>query len=653
MAARKPILFLFSLQRWQKRLFMLGADLILLPLAVWLSFALRLGSWDPPLQDGLWLMLAAPLVTLPLFVSLGLYRAIIRFISGSALLAILKGVTVSALLLATISLLFDWQGIPRSIYPIYWGVAFLLVGSSRYLVRRLYQAIQHHPERINIAIYGAGQSGTQLAIALENSAEYRVVAYLDDNPVLHKAVIHGITVHAPQMLPILMESAQVKQVLLAIPSAQPAERRQVISYLESLDVHVRTIPSLVELVSGKNAIADLREIEIDELLGRAPVTPDTDLLARCIRGKSIMVTGAGGSIGSELCRQIIRLQPTCLVLFEISEFALYQIEQELLRLSAQQHLNVPLVAALGSVQDRKRVEEVLRLYKVETLYHAAAYKHVPMVEHNPVEGIRNNVLGTLHTAQAAQQVGVARFILISTDKAVRPTNIMGASKRMAELVLQGLAQLPTTTTFGMVRFGNVLGSSGSVVPLFRKQIQAGGPITVTHPDIIRYFMTIPEAAQLVIQAGAMATGGDVFLLEMGEPVKILDMAKRMIHLSGLAVQDEANPDGDIRVEFTGLRPGEKLYEELLIGDSPEPTDHARIFKAHEQALDWADMELILAKLELACQQHDLKQLHRILKRCVHGFNHPDMLTITDKPAGSSTLIALPRRVEAGQIRHVA
>jgi FlaA1/EpsC-like NDP-sugar epimerase len=355
-----------------------------------------------------------------------------------------------------------------------------------------------------------------------------------------------------------------------------------------------------------------------------------------------MVTGAGGSIGSELCRQIIRLEPTCLVLFEMSEFAVYQIEQELLQLAANERLNVPLIPVLGSVQDRKRVEEVLRQYRIETLYHAAAYKHVPMVEHNPVEGIRNNVFGTLHAAQAAQAAGVERFILISTDKAVRPTNVMGASKRMAELVLQGLAQCSSNTLFGMVRFGNVLGSSGSVVPLFRKQIQMGGPITVTHPDIIRYFMTIPEAAQLVIQAGAMAQGGDVFLLEMGEPVRILDMAKRMIRLSGLDVQDDNNPHGDIRVEFTGLRPGEKLYEELLISDNPEATAHERIFKAHEHAEPWDEMHQALTRLELACQHNDLRQVYALLKQYVHGFNRPGHAVIESLPAPKSKKVTALR-----------
>lgn len=621
MATTRWLDTLFALPRWQKRIAMLSTDILLLPFAIWLSFALRLGEWQPKLQDGELLMLVAPIITIPIFISLGLYRAVVRFTSGPAFITVLKGVTVSTAMLAMIALLMEWKGIPRSVYPIYWGTAFLLIGGSRYIARKLYHTIQRHPERTNIIIYGAGQSGTHLAVALENSSEYCVAAYVDDNPSLYKTVIHGVKVYPSRELPDLLSKLEIKQVLLAMPSINPIQRKKIVGYLEPLKVHVRTVPSINELVSGKSSITELREIEIDELLGRAPVTPDPQLLSSCIAGKSVMVTGAGGSIGSELCRQIIKLQPTCLVLFEISEFALYQIEQELTQLSHNENINVPLIATLGSVQDKQRIKDIIALYKVETLYHAAAYKHVPMVEHNPIEGVRNNVFGTLHTAQAAQEQGVKHFILISTDKAVRPTNVMGASKRLAELVLQGLAQLPGHTTFGMVRFGNVLGSSGSVVPLFRHQIRHGGPITVTHPDIIRYFMTIPEASQLVIQAGAMATGGDVFLLDMGEPVRIYDMAKRMVHLSGLEIKDNDNPNGDIHIDFTGLRPGEKLYEELLIAENPQKTAHPRVFKAHEQALSWQQLEHMLAKLEIIFQQGNLPQLYNLLRDNVHGFQH--------------------------------
>lgn len=610
---------LFKLPRWQKRTLMLGTDMLLLPLAVWISFALRLGEWQPHMQDGFWMMLLAPLVTIPIFVTLSLYRAIIRFIGGQALFAVMRGVTYSTAMLLIAALALEWQGIPRSVFPIYWGVAFLLIGGSRYLVRRYYYASHRNSTRINLVIYGAGESGTQLAVALENLPEYAIIAYLDDNPTLQKSIIRGIKVHSPQDLPSLIEKRNVQQVLLAMPSESIERRQEIIQFLEPYKVHVRTIPGMLDLVTGRNDITEFREIEIDELLGRASVSPDQNLMSLCIHDKQVIVTGAGGSIGSEMCRQILRLKPRTLVLFEASEFALYQIEQELLQVIKHEQLATVLVPVLGSVQDRQRVEEVLRKYQIHTLYHAAAYKHVPMVEHNPIEGIRNNTFGTLQTALAAKATGVERFVLISTDKAVRPTNVMGATKRMAELVLQGLAHTPGKTVFSMVRFGNVLGSSGSVVPLFRKQIATGGPVTVTHPDIIRYFMTIPEAAQLVIQAGAMAEGGEVFLLDMGEPVKIVNLAERMIKLSGLTVKDEQNPDGDISIKFTGLRPGEKLYEELLIAGDTEPTKHPRIHKAHEHSLPWEEMEQFLRELESACKKRNSILINHLLAELVDGY----------------------------------
>ncbi len=636
---------LLMLERWKKRSIMLLTDIILLSLAVWLSFAMRTGSWQPDLHDGIGLLIAAPLVTIPLFITLGLYRAIIRFMSGQALVAVVQGITASALSLSLLSLVFEWQGIPRSVYPIYWGTALLLVGSSRYLIRYHYQQTCQRTGHTNIAIYGAGQSGIQLAAALEGMPEYRVSAFIDDNPTLQKAIIHGVRVYSPEALPELMNTLNLRQVLLAMPSASHARRREIIQTLESLPIHVRTIPELSELVSGQRAISEIREISIDELLGRTPVAPKASLLSQCISGHAVMVTGAGGSIGSELCRQIIRLQPTRLVLFESSEFALYQIEQELLSLATHERLKVPIIPMLGSVQDYQRIEEALRQHRINTVYHAAAYKHVPMVEHNPIEGLRNNVFGTLRTAQAARAVGVDYFILISTDKAVRPTNVMGASKRMAELVLQGLAKMPGDTCFSMVRFGNVLGSSGSVVPLFREQIRGGGPITVTHPDIIRYFMTIPEAAQLVIQAGAMAQGGEVFVLDMGEPVKIVDLAKRMIHLSGLTIQDDNNPNGEIAITFSGLRPGEKLYEELLIGESPQNTSHSRIFMAHEEHLTWPEVMKMLDTLETYCQQRDLSGIYRLLHKSIPGFKHPGNLPLVAGESTRNMVIPFPRKLE--------
>lgn len=620
MITTKSYTAIFQLPRWQKRLLMLSADSVLLIMAVWLAFAMRLGTWAPNLQDGKWLLILAPLVCLPIFIKFGLYRTVVRYISGQAMLAALQAILLATISLLLISWFFEAKGIPRSFFPIFAGTSFLMIGGSRYMIRRYHRFILN--ENLNktpVAIYGAGNSGRQLASVLTRGMTYAPIFYIDDDPNLQNSIIHGMKVYKPQELPNLVEKYQIKQLLLAMPSASLERRREIIAQLEAFPVHVRSIPSLNELVSGEITIDSLREIDIEELLGRLPVIPDESLLSANIRYKNVLVTGAGGSIGSELCRQIIRLNPSRLVLFESSEFALYQIEKELQEFMAHEKLTVPIIPALGNVQDRQRIEETLRQYRIQTLYHAAAYKHVPMVEANPIEGIKNNTFGTFYTAQAALNVGVERFVLISTDKAVRPPNMMGASKRLCELVLQGFSQIATKTTFCMVRFGNVLGSSGSVVPLFRRQIQEGGPITVTHPDIIRFFMTIPEAAQLVIQAGAMAKGGEVFLLDMGEPVKIFDLAKRMVHLSGLTIQNEDNPSGDIRIEFSGLRPGEKLYEELLIDSDAEKTAHLRIFKANENCLPWNELEVVLEQLKQACDQRNLPGVYRLLSEQVQGY----------------------------------
>ncbi len=614
---------LLSLQRWQKRLLMMLFDFALIPTTVWVSFALRLGTWNPPLNDGIWMAFIAPLITIPIFARLGLYRAVIRFIGGQqAVMAVLKGITLSTLILALFAILIKWEGIPRSIFPIYWGTAFLFIGGSRYFVRLLYVRHFYRSQKKHVVIYGAGESGIQLANALFRHHDYRPVAYLDDNPTLKKAIIQGLQVYSPNVLPKLIDDFSVEHVFLAMPSISKARKSEILQTLEPLPIHVLTIPSMSELISGEHRIDELREIGIDELLGRDPVTPDQELLSICLYNKAVLVTGAGGSIGSELCRQILRQHPKKLVLFESSEYALYQIEQELCEQANHEQLSIDneqIIPVLGSVQDQGRMEEVLREHEIVTLYHAAAYKHVPLVEHNPLQGIRNNTFGTMYSALAAQAAGVRHFVLISTDKAVRPTNVMGASKRMAELVLQGLAGQPGKTIFSMVRFGNVLGSSGSVVPLFRSQIHKGGPLTVTHPDIIRYFMTIPEAAQLVIQAGAMAKGGEVFLLDMGEPVKIIDLARRMIHLSGLTVRDSAHPNGDMEIQFTGLRPGEKLYEELLIDSQADKTSHPKIYHAHEDCLDWPELTSMLDRLEAACEQRDTTMIQDILETVVQGY----------------------------------
>lgn len=615
--------FLFGLERWQKRLIIISLDCLLIPLSIWISFALRYGTWEPKLADGVWMIIFAPIITLPLFAKLGLYRAIIRFIGGQqAVMSVLGGVSLSVLILSLMSLLGGWQGIPRSVYPIYWGTAFLLIGGSRYFIRLIYTRSYLRTEKTHVVIYGAGDAGIQLANALARHHEYRIVAYIDDNPTINKAIIQGLQVYKPTDLPDLIERFSVGQVFLALPSISKARKKEILQNLEPLPVHVLTIPSMSELISGERNISDLREIEVDELLGRDIIDPDYELLTTCIKDHTVMVTGAGGSIGSELCRQILRIKPRKLILYEASEFALYNIENELLKTINSEKLDFEsknIIPVLGSVQNQARLEEIMQRYRVNTLYHAAAYKHVPLVEANPLEGIRNNTFGTLYTALAARNAQVRHFVLISTDKAVRPTNVMGASKRIAELVLQALAEQPSRTIFSMVRFGNVLGSSGSVVPLFRKQIKEGGPLTVTHPDIIRYFMTIPEAAQLVIQAGALAKGGEVFLLDMGEPVKIIDLARRMIHLSGYTIKDEQNSTGNIEIKFTGLRPGEKLYEELLIDSKADKTPHPKIFKAHEALISWPSLELKLKELDSNCSKRDLYKLQKLIEELVSGF----------------------------------
>ncbi len=607
---------LFQLNRWQKRLIMLIFDYVLLGFAVWVAFAIRLGSWWPNLNDGVWFLILAPTLTIPIFVRLGLYRAVVRYISGQAMIAVLKGVTLSTIFLAIIAYIAGFQGVPRSVFIIYWFVAFLLIGSSRYWMRLQYQRLHNKQyERVPVLIYGAGHSGTQLANALSASAEFKPVGFIDDDETLQKLTIHALKVYAPSQLDNLVVKLNIRKILLAMPSAPLARRRKIIHTLEHLPVQALTLPSMADLVDGKISIAALREISIDDLLGREPVQPDEVLLRANITAKVVMVTGAGGSIGSELCRQIIKLQPQALLLFEQSEFALYSIHQEL---SAAFENVLPL---LGSVTDSVRLLEIMQHFKVQTIYHAAAYKHVPMVEHNVLEGIRNNILGTWRTAVMAQQAQVETFVLISTDKAVRPTNTMGATKRCAELLLQALNRQYGTkpTRFTMVRFGNVLGSSGSVVPLFQEQIRKGGPITLTHQDIIRYFMTIPEASQLVIQAGAMGQGGDVFVLDMGEPVRIYDLAKRMIKLSGLDIKSTETPEGDIEIQTTGLRPGEKLYEELLIGDNVLPTRHSRILRAQEIELPLALLVEYIQQFESLIEQQQVESARNLLQTIVQEF----------------------------------
>lgn len=549
-------------------------------------------------------------ITLFIFTKLGLYRAVIRYIGQHALGAVLAGIVSSAFVLALLFGLLQVHD-KGSLIFVYAILALITSGGLRLLARMfLVQRNNGHKERV--LIYGAGSSGRQLAQALMNGEQYHPVVFVDDDTTLHRSTILGIPVGSQAQITSLIKSHNISRILLAVPSASRGRRREVLDALEELPIPVQSIPGMSDLIDGSMRIDELQDVKIEDLLGRDPVAPKNKLMLANIAGKAVMVTGAGGSIGSELCRQIINYEPRVLVLFECSEFALYNIEQELSTLIKQLQLEVQVVPIMGSVQRQSLLENVMRAFSVQTVYHAAAYKHVPLVEFNVTEGVLNNIFGTHCAAEAAINTAVETFVLISTDKAVRPTNIMGATKRMAELVLQALSQRQSSTRFCMVRFGNVLGSSGSVVPLFREQIRRGGPVTVTHKDIIRYFMTIPEAAQLVIQAGAMGQGGDVFVLDMGEPVKIADLARRMVHLMGLEVKDEVHPNGDIEILYTGLRPGEKLYEELLISGNEQQTDHPRIMKANESALSWHAMQQLLLSLKTVCEDYNVEAIRALL-----------------------------------------
>ncbi|WP_126446622.1 polysaccharide biosynthesis protein [Sulfuricystis multivorans] len=623
----KTTQLLLDLPRPAKRLVALAVDASLCVLTVWLAFYLRLDEWVRFFGDDQWrpqwAALGALVLALPIFVVTGLYRAIFRYAGMQALLAVAKAMFVYTLLYAALFTAIGVPGVPRTVGLIQPVLLLVAVGASRVFARywlgEPYQNILRRAALPKVLIYGAGSAGRQLAAALAHSHEMKVVGFLDDDQHLQGGVMNGLPIHAPDDLPTLVAAQQIHDVLLAIPSASRRRRNEILERLRVAKVAVRTLPGVADLARGEVHVSDLREPNIDDLLGREPVAPEPGLLERNIRDKVVLITGAGGSIGSELCRQIAVLSPRRLLLVEISEYALYQIDRELRHLSPGFE-PVPLI---GSVADAERMGAILSSFRPETIYHAAAYKHVPLVEHNIAEGIRNNAFGTLNLASLAREHGVADFVLISTDKAVRPTNVMGASKRLAELILQALAAQGGMTRFTMVRFGNVLGSSGSVVPLFRKQIRDGGPVTLTHPEVTRYFMTIPEAAQLVIQAGALAgaanESGAVFVLDMGEAVKIIELARRMIELSGLTVRDEANPDGDIEIAITGLRPGEKLYEELLIGDDPQPTLHPRIMKAREHFLSWAELEPRLAALEAALAANDAPVIRQLLAQMVSGY----------------------------------
>ena len=606
---------LINLSRFQKQLVLLVFDSVALVAILLASFSIRLGYLYVPGSDLVWVVLATPCIAIPVFVRFGLYRAVIRYIGFKALWSIVQAVSLYALLWSLIGFMASVDGIPRSVILINWLLGIVIIGGSRMVGRWLLSGGQDE-KMTRVIIYGAGSAGRQLSIALTQSAEYRPVAFVDDNPQLQRQSINGIEVFSRKDLDRLVEKKNATEVLLAMPSISRIQRNEIIHFLEPYKLLVRSLPGVSDLAQGKVKVADLREVSIKDLLGRDSVAPNEKLLKIKISDKVVMVTGAGGSIGSELCRQILFLKPKQLILFEISEYALYQIERELDEIGMPYAGIFPI---LGSVQDRGRLEKICKHFGVQTIYHAAAYKHVPLVEYNNSEGVLNNTFGTKIIAEVAIDAKVETFVLISTDKAVRPSNTMGATKRAAELVLQALSDQDHSTCFTIVRFGNVLDSSGSVIPLFKKQIKDGGPITVTDANMVRYFMTIHEAVELVIQAGAMCKGGDVFVLDMGEPVRIYDLATRMIQLSGLHVFDDDNPDGDIEIKCIGLRPGEKLYEELLVGDNTSETDNPLILRAKEAMLDWVILKPILDQLHEATKKSDQEKVRELLIEIVPDF----------------------------------
>ncbi|RFB98271.1 polysaccharide biosynthesis protein [Rhizobium leguminosarum bv. trifolii] len=620
---------LLAMPRVAKRALALLVDSSFCVLTIWLAYCFRLNEWTV-LTGVQWLPVFVSLcMALPIFIVMGMYRAIFRYANLAAFITVLKAIAIYGFAFMTIFTALSVPGVPRTVGILQPFLLLIGIGLSRlgirYWLGDAYQRILHKNMLAKVLIYGAGKAGRQLAAALTNSAELNVVGYLDDDPRLKGGVMGGLPIYDPSDLPVLAEALGVHNVLLALPSASRQRRNEILEHIRKARVNVRTLPDLTALAQGRIAVSDIRELEIEDLLGREAVAPRQELLDKAMRNKVVMVTGAGGSIGGELCRQILRNAPSSLILLDQNEFALYNIHAELRKLAElYEHENLQIVPILCSVRDQDRMEHIIQSWRPQTLYHAAAYKHVPLVEHNAVEGIKNNVMGTLVAARAAHKYGVSNFVLISTDKAVRPTNVMGASKRLAEMVLQALAAESATdrigTNFSMVRFGNVLGSSGSVVPLFRQQIKEGGPVTLTHREITRYFMTISEASQLVIQAGAMGEGGDVFLLDMGEPVRIADLARKMVELSGLTVRDENSPEGDIELSVTGLRPGEKLYEELLIGDNPETTEHPRIMKAREDFLSWPELLKKLNALNAALDRNDMIAARATLAELVSGYS---------------------------------
>jgi FlaA1/EpsC-like NDP-sugar epimerase len=636
-----PAQQVFALPRQWKQSALLCFDLFVIPLAVWLALFIRMNREYQFIPNDFVAIMITMVLSAAFFLRNGFYRAIVRFMGQQAIITIIQGVTVSAFILAVAAFVTGSE-LPRSIPIIYWTLALVMIGGSRLIVRSFYYRFLRKTGE-KVVIYGAGISGRQLITTLIHSGNYYPVAFIDDDPSVVGRVINGISVYDSSQLPELITEFSITHVFMALPSVTRQRRREIIDSLEGLPVYVKTVPDFADLMSGKARVDQLQDIELEDLLGRGPVPPDPELIQRCITNKVVMVTGAGGSIGSELCRQIISGEPKELLLLDISEYGLYQINKELEQLKQEGGIQIQVIPLLGSVQNQNRLTSIFKEFSVDTVYHAAAYKHVPMVEYNVAEGVANNVLGTLATAKAAVDAGVETFVLISTDKAVRPTNVMGASKRMAELILQAFSEKYETTRFCMVRFGNVLGSSGSVVPLFRQQINADGPVTVTHKEITRYFMTIPEAAQLVLQASAMGQGGDVFVLDMGEPVKIVALARRLIHLMGREIKDKQHPRGDIEIVFTGLRPGEKLYEELLVGNNVTGTGHSKIMRAEEELLGEEEIDAHIKVLEQACDSNDCELIQATLLAAVSGFVAKD---------GISDAI-WQRRAENGFAKHGA
>jgi FlaA1/EpsC-like NDP-sugar epimerase len=638
---------LLSLPRSTKQALVLGADVLAVFLATWLAFSLRLGVLHWPQGSVWWAYAIPPFISVPLFIQMGMYSAVFRYSGMAVLRTVCVAIGIYGVIYFTALLLMAWPNVPLSV-GVTQPVLFLcLLGALRFMARQWLSqpTLQQRtgPAAAKLVIYGAGAAGVQIAMALSRSHEFELIAFVDDDEHIQGRHINGIPVWSADELPAKSLALDVSDLLLAMPSVSRTRRNQILAAVRPLPLHVRSLPALTDLANGRIALADIRELDVEDLLGRAPVEPDEVLLGQNLTAKVIMVTGAGGSIGSELCRQILNHKPRRLLLVEHSEYALYAVHQELQKIKIAKKFACELIPLLCNVQVERRVTELMQAYAPFAVYHAAAYKHVPLVEVNVAEGVANNVLGTLAVARSALIAQVRHMVLVSTDKAVRPTNVMGATKRMAELVVQALSHekamylpnpgdsfgsplttFPNRTCFSMVRFGNVLGSSGSVVPLFRRQIADGGPITVTHAEVTRYFMTIPEAVQLVMQAGTMAEGGEVFVLDMGDPVKIIDLARRMVELSGLQVRSATNPGGDIEVRVTGMRPGEKLYEELLIGDNPQSTSHPRIMMARDELVPWEKLAPILQALRVASASDDLPTIRMVLKELVHGFQPGDL-----------------------------